>query len=122
MTVEDFDKYIESLGFIVEIIGGEDGNQYSVVRDVELPTGALRGRRCDIAIWRNGMVPYVPPPAIHTRPHLVPMDSTDPLRTMASGIGAEWLYWSRRYDHKPTPKALWTHILTVLCDDRWPTN
>ena len=122
MIADDFVLHARSLGYTVDVITGKDGQAYTVVRDVELPTGALCGRRCDIAILRNDMVPYVPPPAIHTRPHLVPMDGNDPLRTMKSGIGSDWLYWSRRYDRKPTPKALWAHILTVLCDDRWSTT
>ena len=122
MNLEEFEGHIQELGYAIETIRGADGNSYLIIRDVELPKGALRGRQCDIAIQRNEMVPYVPPPAIHTRPHLVPMDGNEPLRTMESGIGLEWLYWSRRYDHPPTPKRLWAHILTVLCDERWPTN
>ena len=92
------------------------------MRNFKLPSGALRDRRCDIAIQRNTMNPFVPPAAIHTKPHLVPMEMTDPLKTTGSGIGEEWQYWSRRFDRPPTPKGLWAHILTVLCDDRWPTN
>ena len=122
MTIEDFEEHARAKGYVVEVIKGDDGNPYTVVRDVVLPSGALRGRRCDIAIQRNGKVPYVPPAAIHTEPHLVPMVDREPLKTMKSGIGTEWQYWSRRYDHPPTPKALWAHILTVLCDERWPTS
>ena len=122
MTIDDFDAYVRGLNYTVEVVVGNDGGSYSVVRDVELPNGALRGRRCDVAIQRNEMVPYVPPAAIHTRPHLVPMIMKDPLKTQASDIGPDWQYWSRRYDHRPTPKDIWAHILTVLCDDRWPTS
>ena len=122
MTADDFDEFVRSVGPTVEVIRGEDGTAYSAVRNFELPRGALRGRRCDIAIQRVDTVPYVAPAAIHTRPHLVPMDESEPLRTMKSGIGPEWLYWSRRYDHRPTPRELWAHILTVLCDNRWPAT
>ena len=122
MTIEDFEAHIRRLGYTVEVVNGNDRKSYSVVRDVKLPNGALRGRCCDIAIQRNTMVPYVPPPAIHTRPHLVPMNGSEPLKTMKSGIGPDWQYWSRRYDHRPTPRDLWAHIVTVLSDDRWPTN
>ncbi|SRR6266536_608496 len=121
MIAEDFEIYLRGLGVAVEVITGQDDQRYSMVHDVELTKGALRDRRCDIAILRVETVPYVPPAAIHTRPHLVPMDSNEPLKTMASGIGPQWQYWSRRFDRPPTPKALWTHILTVLGDDRWPT-
>ncbi len=122
MTVDEYEEYVRGLGHAVEVVAGADGNTYSVVRDFELPGGALRGRRCDIAVQRLEMVPYVPPAAIHTRPHLVPMDMSEPLRTMKSGIGPEWQYWSRRYDHRSTPRDLWAHILTVLTDDRWPAT
>ncbi|MCY4616792.1 MAG: hypothetical protein OXC71_10440 [Chloroflexi bacterium] len=121
MTADDFEEHVRGLGLAVEVLRGEDGHNYSVVRDFELPSGALRGRRCDIAIQRVDGVPYVAPPAIHTRPHLVPMDEKEPLRTMKSEIGPDWLYWSRRYDHRATPRELWAHVLTVLCDDGWPT-
>ncbi len=122
MTVDEYEEYVRGLGYAVEVIGGADGNKYSVVRDFELRSGALRGRRCDIAVQRLEMVPYVPPAAIHTRPHLVPMVAKEPLKTMKSEIGPEWQYWSRRYDHRSTPRELWAHILTVLCDDRWPAR
>ena len=122
MTIDDFDQYLQQLGMTVEVIRGDDKQPYSVVRDHELPTGSLRGRRCDIAIQRDGSTPFVPPAAIHTRPHLVPMSMDEPLKTQKSGIGPDWQYWSRRYDHLPTPKGLWAHILTILCDDRWPTS
>ena len=122
MTIDEFDTYLRSCGLTVEVITGEDGLAYSVVRDFTLPSGALRGRSCDIAILRGERVPYVPPAAIHTCPHLVPMVGEEPLKTMSSGVGPDWQYWSRRYDHRVTPKDLWAHILTVLCDDRWPTS
>ena len=122
MTSEDFEAHAKEKGYPVEVMTGADGKLYTIVRDVELPTGALAGRHCDIAIGRDSMVPYVPPPAIHTRPHLVPMDRNEPLKTMKSGIGPDWQYWSRRYDRRPNPRDLWAHILTVLCDDRWPTS
>ena len=122
MTCDEFAAYLRELGVRVETLRGGDGNTYVVARDVELPKGALRGRRCDIAIQQNGMVPFVPPAAIHTRPHLVPMDENEPLRTMESKIGPDWQYWSRQYNHRATPKDLWAHVFTVLCDDRWPTS
>ena len=122
MTFEDFAAHLRELGVRVETLRGADGQTYLVARDVDLPKGALRGRRCDIAIQQTGMVPFVPPAAIHTRPHLVPMDQNEPLRTMGSGIGPDWQYWSRQYNHRATPRDLWAHVLTVLCDDRWPTS
>jgi hypothetical protein len=122
MTGEDFEAFARRLGSTVETITGDDRKAYSVIRDFTIPNGALRGRRCDIAIERVTTNPYCPPAAIHTRPRLVPFDANEPLRTMASGIGPDWLYWSRRFDKPPTPRGLWTHILTILCDERWPIS
>ena len=123
MTADDFEAYVRTtLDLTVETVTGEDAQQYTVVLGFRLPNGALGGRLCDIALLRNASVPYVVPAAIHTRPHLVPMNSDEPLKTMGSGIGPDWQYWSRRFDHRPTPRDLWAHIVTVLCDDRWPTN
>ncbi len=122
MTADDFETYLRSLGHTVERVTGVDGGTYIVIRQVELPEGALRGRVCDIAVRRDEAVPYVPPAAIHTLPALVPMNTAEPLGTQTSGVGDEWQYWSRRFDHPPTPKALWAHILTILCDERWAFN
>ncbi len=122
MTADDFETYLRGLGHTVERVTGADGVDYIVVRQFVLPDGALRGRVCDIGVRREAAVPYVPPAAIHTFPALVPMNTAEPLGTRASEIGPGWQYWSRRFDRPPTPKAFWTHILTILCDDRWAFN
>ena len=122
MKAEDFEAYMRGKGYTVEPLAGDDGLSYSVIKQVRLPCGALAGKYCDICIQRDQTVPYLPPPAIHTRPILVPMDMNGPLRTQHSGIGPDWQYWSRRFDRRPEPWSLWAHILTVLCDDRWPTK
>ena len=122
MKIEDFEAYIRGKGYTVEELAGDDEVFYSVIRNVRLPHGALTGKCCDIAIQRDQSVPYLPPPAIHTRPILVPMDMREPLRTQKSEIGPDWQYWSRRFDRRPESWSLWAHILTVLCDERWPTK
>jgi hypothetical protein len=122
MTADDFEAYVRQTGHVVARVQGDDGLPYSVIRSVTIPIGALCGRTCDVAIRTDDAVPYLPPTAIHTLPALVPMDSGQPLATQPSPIGPGWQYWSRRYDRPPNPAALWAHILTVLCDDRWPGN
>jgi len=122
MKAEDFEAYMRQKGYTVEALAGDDGLSYSVIKQVRLPHGTLAGQCCDIAILRDQTVPYLPPPAIHTCPILVPMDMEGPLRTQNSGIGPDWQYWSRRFDRRPEPWSLWAHILTVLCDDRWPSK
>lgn len=121
MTAEEFEAYVRGLGYKVETIQGLDALEYMAIRSFRVPAGGLRGKTCDVAILRGGGVPYVPPAAIHTKPALLPMGG-EPYATQASGIGPDWQYWSRRLDRPVTPSILWTHILTVLCDDRWPTS
>ncbi len=118
MTAEEFVGFMSEIGMKAELIKGADNVEYIVVRDLIIPNGGLKGRRCDVAIQKGG-VPFLPAAAIHTRPALVEMKMMDPLKTQGSGIGSDWQYWSRRFDKVPTPKNLWTHILTILCDPRW---
>ena len=64
MTADDFDEFVRSLGLTVEVIRGEDESAYSAARGFEVPNGALRGRRCDIAVQRwerySDLAPSVP--------------------------------------------------------------
>ena len=123
MTADELDTFLAGLGLdVTAIVGARDQQLYTVVAGFTIPHGGLAGRMCDIAIARSNAVPYVVPPAIHTRPALVPMSPGEPLGTQASPIGNDWQYWSRRFDRPPSPKAVWTHILTVLCDPRWPSS
>jgi hypothetical protein len=114
VTIAEFEAYVERLGYTVEPIDGADG-PYLAIRDIAITTGALAGRTCDVAIRRDRTLPYIPPAAIHTRPALVPMGT---LNTQASPVGADWQYWSRRFDRAVTPVNLWAHILTVLSEVR----
>jgi len=111
MTADEFETYLRDLGLTVEVIRGQDGNPYTVVRDVEIPKGSLSGTQCDVGIGRWQATPYVVPPAIHTRPALVPMGQHS---TQGSGLGSDWQYWSRHYDRPATPRNVGTHVLTVL--------
>lgn len=122
MSADELETFLRGLGLNVENIGGEDGARYTAVTEYTIPAGALAGRTCDVAIQRVETLPYVVPAAIHTRPHLVPMDGAEPLKTMNSPIGSDWQYWSRRYDREADPRKIWTHVITILTDDRWPTN
>lgn len=119
MTADDLDTYLSELGMTVERATDVNGNEYSVVRDYRIVHGGLAGKTCDVAIQRVSTTPYVPPAAIHTRPALVAMNSGEPLGTQASPLGTDWQYWSRRLDRTPTPQLVWTHVVTVLNDDRW---
>jgi hypothetical protein len=116
MTADDLETYLRGIGYDVTVETGADNVEYSVVHKVVIPAGGLAGRVCDVALLRHTGIPYAVPAAIHTRPALVPMDMTGPLKTQASGIGPEWQYWSRRYDRVPAPKTIWTHVLTVFAE------
>lgn len=114
MVPDDFDTYVRGLGYVVEVVRGADSQEYSVVRDLQITTGSLTGKVCDVAIQRPPQVPYLLPASVHVRPHLLPMDTNAPYATQPGHIGPEWQYWSRRYDRPPAPKGIWTHLLTVL--------
>ena len=113
MTADDFETYLKGLGLTVETITGADAGAYIAILSFTIPTGGLADRTCDVAIRREESVPYIPPAAIHTRPALLPMGTRN---TQGSSIGPDWQYWSRRFDHPPTPARLWAHILTVLTE------
>lgn len=111
MKAEDFDNYLAGLGLSVEVFQGADGQPYTVIREMTITKGSLADKTCDVALLRPTAEPYVVAPAIHVRPHLLPMGTA---ATQQSPVGSEWQYWSRRYDHPPSPKGIWAHILTVL--------
>ncbi|MBK9610669.1 hypothetical protein [Candidatus Amarobacter glycogenicus] len=66
-----------------------------------------------MGLLRTGADPYAVPAAIHTKPILAPKGSKN---IQDSNLGPDWAYWSRRLDRPPTPKAIFTHILTVLSE------
>jgi hypothetical protein len=120
LTADDFEAYVAALGFPVERATDSNNIEYTVVRDLEITKGGLRGKRCDVALQRVTTIPYVVPTAIHTHPVLVVMHMQDPLKTQPSALGQDWQYWSRRFaEQTPTSQRVWAHILTILNDDRW---
>ena len=94
MTNEDLITYFQGLGHTVGTLEAPSsaGIAYLVIRNFEVHTGSHAGQRFDVAIQRSTATPYVPPPAIHVRPHAVPMGSAS---SQASPLGAEWQYLSR---------------------------
>ncbi|WP_410597872.1 hypothetical protein [Amycolatopsis sp. lyj-23] len=116
MTDELLEEYLCGLGYSVETAQDTAGAPYIVVRRLTIPAGSLAGRTCDVALAKCRTMPYMCPPAIHTRPALVPMDTSGPLKTQASGLGPDWQYWSRRFDRSPSPQRVWAHVLTVLSE------
>lgn len=116
MTNEDLENHLRAIGWDVGRMTGIDGNDYLVVRGYRIRRGSLAGTVCDVAIQRTPTVPYVAPPAIHTRPALVQMDMTNHLRTQPSPIGPDWQYWSRVVRCQATPDHIVAHVATVFSE------
>ena len=116
MTAEDLETHLRGIGHVVEQVTGNDGAPYIVIRGYHITRGSLAGKTCDVAIQRSSSVPFVVPPAIHTRPALVSMDMTNPLRTQQSPIGPDWQYWSRVLRSQPTPAVIVAHIATIFSE------
>jgi hypothetical protein len=114
MSAESLEDHLRGLGYVVSNVEDPGGTPFTVVEHVEIPMGVLRGRFCDVAIQRINSIPFTVPAAIHTRPALLPMNPQQPIGTQSSPLGPDWQYWSRRFDHVPTPQAIWAHVLTVL--------
>lgn len=112
MTNEELEAHFRSLGWKIEY--SQVGTQrFIIVRDYVIPTGTLAGTSCDVAIERTTTIPYVSPPAIHTRPALIPLGTCN---TMQSILGPEWQYWSRVVRVPPTPQKIVAHIATIFSE------
>ena len=108
---------MKSLGWFTEFFFGEDNREYVVIKDYNISIGHLKDCKCDVAFMSSSSVPYVFPPAIHTKPALLPMNMNNAkIKTKASPIGAGWQYWSRRLNKKHTPKNIVAHIATIFRD------
>jgi hypothetical protein len=112
---DDLIAHLKALGWSIDAIVGNDNKKYVFIKDYVIPSGGMRERKCDLAFEWVTSIPYVFPSAIHTRPHLLPMDmNNNNIRTQNSGIGPEWQYWSRRLDKQHTPKNIVTHIANIF--------
>lgn len=109
-------NYLRQLGWYVEVIQGNDNQSYIVIRNYVIKVGSLAERICDVAIQQSTAIPFVLPSAIHTKPHLVPMDMMGKLKTQTSGIDGEWQYWSRVLRKEHTPQNIVTHIATIFSE------
>lgn len=113
MTIEDFERHVQGLGYTVETLTGGDNQPYTVIRGYRITVGSLAGTTCGVAIQRAAGNPMTVPSAIHTNPPLIAMGTRN---TQNSPIGGEWQYWSRRLDRPPTPENLWAHIATIFSE------
>jgi len=87
MTDADLEEYLRGLGLTVESAHEIANAPYIIVRGFIIPSGPLAGRECDVALARCQTMPYLVPPAIHTRPALVPMNSAAPLAEPSGSTG-----------------------------------
>jgi hypothetical protein len=110
MRFDDFEHYLASLGLQANRVD-QGGQPYLVIQDFEIPDGTHAGENCDVAILASSDTPWVAPPAIHVKPHLVTMGQQ---ASQPSPLGPDWQYLSRRFEPAPQPRTFHTHILTVL--------
>jgi hypothetical protein len=108
---EDLQAHLRALGLGGEVVTGASGARFIVAAGYVVTKGSLAGTRCDVAVQWSDSTPYIPAPAIHTRPALVAMGTRN---TQGSDLGQDWQYWSRRMVAQPTPKSIMAHIATVL--------
>ena len=113
MTNHQLVDHVKGLGFRVEILGTPSSPGFIVIRDYVIPHGRLMGRKHDVAIQWQTSVPYVPPAAVHVRPHAVPKGQRN---SQASPLGAEWQYLSRVLRGAVSPSAWIVHINTVFAE------
>jgi hypothetical protein len=116
MILSEFEEHVRSLGYVAERTSDGAGAEYLVIRSIEIPRGALKGRVCDVALQAVATDPFVVPAALHVRPIMLPMRGGEPYGTQASPLGDDWQYWSRRLDRPPTPEVVWAHVMTVLTE------
>jgi hypothetical protein len=112
VVVEDFERHATEVGLPVDHLA-VNGRTYVRLRGVRIGAGSHTGKECEVAILRTTESPWAPQAAIQVRPHLVRMGERN---SQASPLGPDWQYLSRRFERKPTPKAFFAHILTVLAE------
>lgn len=114
MGHDALEAHLRTLGLTVETIADPGGTPYLVICGYRIATGPLAGEVCDLAIQRTSAIPYQPPPAIHTKPHLVPM-IRERYNVLASALGDDWQYWSRTVPpERQTPPGMVAHIATIF--------
>lgn len=113
MTNDELVAYLKGLGLKVEVLGLSSSPEFIVIRTYVIACGPLRGSQHDVAIQWQPLIPYVPPSAIHVRPHVLPMGQRN---SQASPLGADWQYLSRVLRGPATPAAWITHINTVFAE------
>ncbi len=115
MNNEEIVSHLKSLNWTVNVIQGNDGKKYVTIGDYEIELGGLAGKKCDVAFEQVQSVPYTFPSAIHTKPHMLPMDVSK-YNTQNSGIGQEWQYWSRSFSKQLNPQNIIAHIASIFRD------
>jgi hypothetical protein len=111
MKIDDLEAHLTVSGHQWEHLVAPDNQMYLIIKYIVVPGGSLDGKRCDVGVLRTTEDPWLPQAALHVRPPLVPMGQHN---TQASPLGADWQYWSRRFDRVPSPRAFLAHVLTCL--------
>jgi hypothetical protein len=89
-------------GFTAEIVDGNEGNKYAVIRGYEIELGRFAGRIIDLGIMVTPDYPRSVASAIHIKaePQLLEKSDTAPnvRNIIDSNLGTEWRYWSHNFN------------------------
>ncbi len=113
---------LETLGFDVAILNGNDGQRYGVISGFEIPTGRFGGRVIDLGIMAVANYPQGVASAIQVKadPQLFEKtDSQSGVRNIQeSPLGPEWRYWSKNFnwDGEKTTRRLISQINRIFDD------
>jgi hypothetical protein len=93
---------IAYLGYDAELVKGNDGNEYAVIRNFDVPLGRFAGRIIDLGILATPDFPHTVGSSIHvlSSPQLLEFcDSVPNIRNIIkSALGPEWRYWSHNFN------------------------
>lgn len=109
-------------GFTAEIIDGNDGNKYAVIRRYEVELGRFAGRIIDLGILATADYPRSVASAIHVKTSPQLLEKTDTVANIRniidSSLGEEWRYWSHNFNWttERNTRRLISQINTIFKD------
>lgn len=113
---ECFIRDLTSLGYQPELIQGNDGQTYAILKEFEIPIGIFSGKVIDLALIALPDYPRRVHSSIHVRANPQLLDKKDTLagvrNIIDSGLGIEWRYWS--YAFKAVPEDTAKHLMSQI--------
>jgi len=118
---ERFVAELADIGYKPELVTGEDGLQYVVLNEYEVPLGRFAGQIIDLGLLATQNFPESVGSSIHVRAIPQLYDKTDTVTNVRniidSGIGVEWLYWSKNFNwnqQQHTARRLMSQVAGVF--------